>query len=142
MRELLFYEATVAISPSRATARLLVGARRAVHRVFEPTMARCLRGFAPGLARPENKHVCHAYNLVRPTLRSAGLSYDPRLAMPVTLQPRLIRYRDAPSYCGVGRRVFDRDIRPWLTRIPIGKEGVPVVYAPWPQSLFCSSISF
>src|SRR5258705_9615965 len=44
--------------------------------------------------------------------------------MPVVLQPRLIRYRDAPSYCGAGRRVFDRDIRPWLIAIPIGKEGI------------------
>ena len=44
--------------------------------------------------------------------------------MPAALQPRLIRYRDAPSYCGVGRRVFDRDIRPWMIVIPIGKEGV------------------
>src|ERR1700675_1638260 len=44
--------------------------------------------------------------------------------MSVALQPRLIRYRDAPSYCGVGRRVFDRDIRPWLIVIPIGKVGV------------------
>ena len=44
--------------------------------------------------------------------------------MPAVLQPRLIRYRDAPSYCGVGRRVFDRDIRPWMVVIPIGKEGV------------------
>src|ERR1700693_6090418 len=29
-----------------------------------------------------------------------------------------------PSDCGLGRRVFDRNIRPWLTVIPIGKEGV------------------
>src|SRR5439155_26015012 len=44
--------------------------------------------------------------------------------MPVALQPRLIRYRDAPSYCGVGRRVFDRYIRPWLIVIRIGKVGI------------------
>src|SRR2546430_17730624 len=44
--------------------------------------------------------------------------------MPVALQPRLIRYRDAPSYCGVGRRVFDRDIRPWLIVIRVGKVGI------------------
>jgi hypothetical protein len=36
----------------------------------------------------------------------------------------VIRYRDAPSYCGVGGRVFDRAMRPWLIVIRIGKVGV------------------
>src|SRR5438045_2144356 len=44
--------------------------------------------------------------------------------MALVIQPRVIRYRDAPSYCGVGRRVFDRDIRPWLIVIRVGKVGI------------------
>lgn len=40
------------------------------------------------------------------------------------LQPRLIRFRDAPFYLGVNRKLFNTEIRPTLTEIPIGKQGV------------------
>ena len=40
------------------------------------------------------------------------------------IQPRLIRYRDAPAYCGVGRTVFDRDFRPYLREARVGEEGI------------------
>ena len=40
------------------------------------------------------------------------------------LLPRLIRLRDAPFYLGMDRNRFTREVRPYLTKIPIGKQGV------------------
>ncbi len=40
------------------------------------------------------------------------------------ISPRLIRARDAPEYCGMGRTVFERDVRPCLTVIPVGRDGI------------------
>lgn len=37
--------------------------------------------------------------------------------------PRLIRHRDAPNYLGMDRNRFNREVRPFLTEIPIGKQG-------------------
>jgi hypothetical protein len=38
--------------------------------------------------------------------------------------PRFIRLRDAPTYLGVDRNRFNAEIRPTLTEIPIGVQGV------------------
>jgi hypothetical protein len=41
-----------------------------------------------------------------------------------TLLPRLVRLRDAPFYLGMDRNRFVKEVRPYLTAIPIGKQGV------------------
>jgi hypothetical protein len=41
-----------------------------------------------------------------------------------TLQPRIIRFRDAPFYLGMDRNRFNAQVRPYLTEVPIGKQGV------------------
>ena len=40
------------------------------------------------------------------------------------IQPRLIRVRDAPTYLGMDRNRFNREVRPALTEIAIGRQGV------------------
>jgi len=40
------------------------------------------------------------------------------------IQPRLIRLRDAPIYLGMDRNRFNREVRPALTEIAIGRQGV------------------
>lgn len=40
------------------------------------------------------------------------------------LQPRLIRLRDAPFYLGMNKNLFNEKVRPYLTNISIGKQGV------------------
>ena len=40
------------------------------------------------------------------------------------MQPRIIRFRDAPAYLGMDRGRFNREVRPYLTEIPIGKQGI------------------
>jgi hypothetical protein len=40
------------------------------------------------------------------------------------LTPRLIRFRDAPHYLGMDRNRFNTEVRPYLTEIPIGKQGI------------------
>jgi len=42
----------------------------------------------------------------------------------VFLLPRLVRLRDAPAYLGMDRNRFNREVRPYLTRIPIGQQGI------------------
>ncbi len=39
------------------------------------------------------------------------------------LLPRLIRLRDILHYLGVDRRIFNKEVRPFLTEIPIGAQG-------------------
>jgi hypothetical protein len=46
-----------------------------------------------------------------------------RPAMP-RVQPRLIRFRDAPLYLGMDRNRFNTEVRPFLTEVPIGKQGI------------------
>src|SRR5271156_6288417 len=50
--------------------------------------------------------------LETPPLRSASIA------------PRFIRLRDAPAYLGMDRNRFNREVRPLLTCIPIGIQGV------------------
>jgi hypothetical protein len=38
--------------------------------------------------------------------------------------PRILRFRDAPAYLGMDRNRFNAEVRPFLTEIPIGKQGV------------------
>jgi predicted DNA-binding transcriptional regulator AlpA len=37
---------------------------------------------------------------------------------------RFIRLREAPQYLGMDRNRFNREVRPYLTEIPIGNQGV------------------
>jgi hypothetical protein len=51
-----------------------------------------------------------------------------RLDLPVksgaSLTPRFVRLRDAPHYLGMDKNRFNREVRPHLTNIPIGKQGI------------------
>ena len=38
--------------------------------------------------------------------------------------PRLIRFRDAPAYIGMDRNRFNSEVRPYLTEVPIGAQGI------------------
>jgi hypothetical protein len=41
-----------------------------------------------------------------------------------TLLPRILRFRDAPHYLGMDRNRFNVEVRPYLTEIPIGLQGI------------------
>ena len=41
-----------------------------------------------------------------------------------SFQPRIIRLRDAPAYLGMDRNLFNAEVRPFLTEIPIGVQGI------------------
>ena len=38
--------------------------------------------------------------------------------------PRLLRLRDAPKYQGMDRNRFSHEVRPFITEIPIGSQGI------------------
>lgn len=38
--------------------------------------------------------------------------------------PRIIRFRDAPGYVGMDRNRFNSEVRPHLTEVPIGAQGI------------------
>ena len=38
--------------------------------------------------------------------------------------PRLIRLRDAPSYLGMDRHRFNKEVRPKVTEVPMGTQGI------------------
>src|SRR5271157_5772918 len=40
------------------------------------------------------------------------------------VSPRFIRLRDAPRYLGMDRNRFSREVRPYVTQIPIGVQGI------------------
>lgn len=42
----------------------------------------------------------------------------------VAFNPRLLRFRDAPRYLGMDRNRFNAEVRPHLTEIRIGRQGV------------------
>ncbi len=42
----------------------------------------------------------------------------------IQLLPRLIRLKDAPDYLGMDRHRFNENIRPNMTEIPIGTQGI------------------
>jgi len=41
-----------------------------------------------------------------------------------SILPRLVRLRDAPGYLGMDRNRFNREVRPALTTVPIGRQGI------------------
>jgi hypothetical protein len=45
-------------------------------------------------------------------------------AHPSVVQPRIIRFRDAPLYLGMDRNRFNDEVRPHVTEVPIGKQGI------------------
>ncbi|MBM4228893.1 MAG: hypothetical protein FJ164_14310 [Gammaproteobacteria bacterium] len=45
-------------------------------------------------------------------------------AKPAGIVPRLLRFRDAPRYLGMDRNRFNAEVRPHLTEIPIGRQGI------------------
>jgi hypothetical protein len=38
--------------------------------------------------------------------------------------PRVLRFRDAPAYLGMDRNRFNAEVRPHLTEVPIGTQGI------------------
>ena len=38
--------------------------------------------------------------------------------------PRVVRFRDAPDYLGMDRNRFNAEVRPYLTEVPIGIQGI------------------
>jgi len=42
----------------------------------------------------------------------------------VVLLPRMVRFPDAPAYLGMDRNRFNAEVRPTLTEIPIGEQGI------------------
>ena len=42
----------------------------------------------------------------------------------MTIQPRLIRLRDAADYLGMDKNRFNSEVRPYVTEIPVGTQGV------------------
>ncbi|MFY0609934.1 MAG: hypothetical protein JXQ99_00295 [Hyphomicrobiaceae bacterium] len=38
--------------------------------------------------------------------------------------PRIIRLRDAPGYLGMDRNRFNAEVRPFVTEVPIGAQGI------------------
>ncbi len=42
----------------------------------------------------------------------------------IFIMPRVLRLRDAPRYLGMDRNRFNAEVRPHLTTIPIGNQGV------------------
>lgn len=44
--------------------------------------------------------------------------------MPNNIPPRCIRQRDAANYLGTNANWFNENVRPHLTEIPIGKQGI------------------
>ena len=38
--------------------------------------------------------------------------------------PKLLRLRDAPAYLGMDKNRFNREVRPYITEIPIGSQGI------------------
>jgi hypothetical protein len=38
--------------------------------------------------------------------------------------PRVLRLRDAPRYLGMNRNLFNSDVRPFLSEVRIGRQGV------------------
>lgn len=44
--------------------------------------------------------------------------------MTTDLQPRFIRFKLAPGYLAMDKNRFNREVRPYLTEIPIGTQGI------------------
>ena len=46
------------------------------------------------------------------------------MSYPLPFLPRLIRMKDAPAYLGMNRNYFNQVVRPHLTKIRIGRQGI------------------
>src|SRR6516225_12026418 len=58
-------------------------------------------------------------------VRSLGMLTKLNLHMPrLSLLPRIIRFNDAPRYLGMDRNRLNAEVRPYVTEIPIGKQGI------------------
>jgi hypothetical protein len=42
----------------------------------------------------------------------------------IDFAPRIVRFRDAPAYLGMDRNRFNAEVRPFLTEVPIGRQGI------------------
>jgi hypothetical protein len=42
----------------------------------------------------------------------------------LVLQPRVVRFKDAPGYLGMDRNRFNEEVRPFVAEVPMGKQGV------------------
>ena len=76
-------------------------------------------------ARPTS--ATHNQQRTRPRARSdlCGVSRSMKSTSAfAALLPRLVRFRDAPRYLGMDRNRFNGEVRPLLTRIPIGQQGI------------------
>ena len=51
------------------------------------------------------------------------MSQEPRPSAR-SIPPRILRFRDAPGYLGMDRNRFNAEVRPFVTEVPIGKQGV------------------
>lgn len=49
---------------------------------------------------------------------------DPRARGASDITPRILRFRDAPRYLGMDRNRFNSEVRPYLTEVPIGAQGI------------------
>ena len=50
---------------------------------------------------------------------------SPQQVQPVgSIQPRIIRLKDAPRYLGMNRNLFNKEVRPGLVTVPIGQQGI------------------
>lgn len=38
--------------------------------------------------------------------------------------PRVLRFKETPAYLGMDRNRFNAEVRPFVTQIPIGKQGI------------------
>ncbi len=54
---------------------------------------------------------------------AAAMTSSPQRPAP-DIAPRIIRFRDAPRYLGMDRNRFNAEVRPYLTEVPIGKQGI------------------
>jgi hypothetical protein len=54
---------------------------------------------------------------------SISAKKKPAMSKNDNVLPRLIRLRDAAHYLGMDRHRFDKEVRPFLTEIPIGIQG-------------------
>ena len=76
-------------------------------------------------------HLCSEAQHAQPTgggakapQPSGGLLPKGKSAFASQLLPRILRFRDAPAYLGMDRNRFNAEVRPHLTEIPIGKQGI------------------
>ena len=51
------------------------------------------------------------------------MTANPKRAL-ADIAPRIIRFRDAPHYLGMDRNRFNSEVRPYLTEVPIGTQGI------------------